>query len=81
MANNHQHILSESLSPDDFDIFVSTLARELIRSLGYTGVERVLRTAFIRIQNRLSCKSATDATQKLVEKIVLHAYRQVIEGK
>jgi len=79
MADNHRHILCESLPPDDFDRFVSTLARELLRLFGYKDVERVLYTAFIRIQNRLSCGSVTDATQKLAEQIIAREYKSVIK--
>jgi hypothetical protein len=80
MANNHQYILRESLPPDDFDRFISTLVRELLGLFGYKDVERVLRVAFIRIQNRLSCSSVTDAAQKLAERIIAREYKSAIKG-
>jgi hypothetical protein len=81
MANNHQHILRESLPPDDFDKFISTLARELLGSFGYKDVEKVLCAAFIRIQHRLSHISATDAAQKLAGRIIACEFESVIKGR
>jgi hypothetical protein len=56
-------------------MFVSTLVRGLIQVIGLRDAERILHTAFVRIQNKIVYRSASDAVQKLVERIIVREYR------
>ncbi len=65
------------VSPEDFEKFLNSLTKELILSCGLRDSSFILREALIRIQDNLSCKSASDCVQDLVDGVLSRVFHSL----
>ncbi len=76
---NGKFIAREPISQEDFDKFLDTLTKELVLNCGLRDSNRILKQAFIRIQNRLNCRSVSDCIQDLVDRLLEKNYKFLIK--
>ncbi len=79
LGKQHRFIAKEPISQEEFDKFLNTLTRELILSCGLRDSSRILSQSFIRIQNKLDCRSISDCVQNLVDRLLEKTFRFLIE--